>query len=105
MLRVIVVAISWVMKIVFDTLLSPLFYLERKLRCSFREHLENAFRELFQRFLRAPYLVLTQATYGVEAENCRPVFTLSDGQRVWRLTSMVASPNSGCDCLVLLKLR
>lgn len=46
-----------------------------------------------------------QEALTVEAKKCRPIFTLSEGQRIWRLTGIVARPNSGCDCLVLLTLR
>lgn len=41
-----------------------------------------------------------QEALTVEAEKCRPISTLSEGQIIWRLRSKVAHPNPGCDCLV-----
>ena len=50
-------------------------------------------------------LFVSPIYFSAEAERCRPTSTLSDGQRVWRLTGIIAPPNSGGGCLALLKLR
>lgn len=41
----------------------------------------------------------------VEREKCRPISTLSDDPRDWRLTGRVVAPYLEGDCLEVLKLR